>query len=88
MLVEDVNSQCFPLDKSIRNVNSRLTAMRLQEISIPGTGQEFRAYRSKRIALRVTQTESHLLHMMQSPLLRYQFTRSTSIGLWFALERT
>ncbi len=50
MLAEDVNSQCLPLEKLIGKVNSQPTATRLREMSVPGTGHEFHAYRSKRMA--------------------------------------
>jgi len=43
VLSDEVSSQCYPLEKLIGKANSRPTATRLREMSVPGTGQEFHA---------------------------------------------
>jgi hypothetical protein len=47
--------------------NSRPTATRLREMSMPGIGHELQAYSRSRIALRATRMESHLLVMILRP---------------------
>ncbi len=41
VLEEEVSSQCFPLKRLTGKANLQPTATRLQEMSVPGTGQEF-----------------------------------------------
>ena len=43
VLGDEVSSQCFPLEKSIGNVNLLPTATRLRDMLVPGTRQEFHA---------------------------------------------
>jgi hypothetical protein len=43
VLGDEVNSQCLPAEKSIGKANLRPTATKLQEMSVPGTRQEFHA---------------------------------------------
>jgi hypothetical protein len=69
VFTEDVSSQCLPLEKSIGNANSHPTATRLPEMSVLGTGHEFQAYRSRRMASRAILFAAHYVEsFVQIPI--------------------
>ncbi len=78
---EDVNSGCIPVEKLIGKENLRPLVTRLQEMSVPGTGNEFEAYRSSNNDSNATRTKLSLFVIMRSPLLKYLHSHLTSIGL-------
>ncbi len=76
----DISFMCLPDVKSIGNWNSRPTATRLRDISVPGTGHEFHAKMSSKIASRAMQGLSLSLTIIFKPLFRYRLMGSTSMG--------
>ncbi len=78
---KEVNSHFIPVKKSIKKANSWPMATRLQEMSVPGMGYEFQAYRSSSNASNATRTILHSFVIMQSLMLKYRHSCLTSIGL-------